>query len=462
MRCRVGARLSSTGWSLDDLLEDVPDLLVAALEHLLGGLDRVGEAELLEAADDERLEELQRDLLGQAALVQLQLGTDDDDRARRVVDALAEQVLAEAALLALDHVGQGLERAVARAEHRAAAAAVVEQRVDRLLQHPLLVADDDLGRVEVEQLLEAVVAVDQAPVEVVQVAGGEVAGVEQHQRAQVRRDDRDHVEDHPLRACCPSRAASRRCCSRLMMSFCCCLERVALELLAQLARAAAARSSRRRIFATASAPMSASNSDAVLLARDWRYSSSVSSCSCLERRVAGVDDDVVLEVDHPLEVRGLACRAGAEPRGHRLEEPDVRDRRGQVDVPHALAAHAAVRDHHAALVADDALVLDALVLAAAALPVLLGTEDALAEQAVPLRAVGAVVDRLRLLDLAVGPGPDVLRRGQADGDAAVVVDAVRRWLRPSMLVLRVGFEPGDAAVARSSRTQPRLLVELAC
>jgi hypothetical protein len=34
---------------------------------------------------------------------------------------------------------------VARAEHRAAAAAVVEQRVDRLLQHALLVADDDLG-----------------------------------------------------------------------------------------------------------------------------------------------------------------------------------------------------------------------------------------------------------------------------------------------------------------------------
>jgi hypothetical protein len=36
---------------------------------------------------------------------------------------------------------------------RAAAAAVVEQRVDGLLQHPLLVADDDLGRLELEQLL---------------------------------------------------------------------------------------------------------------------------------------------------------------------------------------------------------------------------------------------------------------------------------------------------------------------
>jgi hypothetical protein len=50
-----------------------------------------------------------------------------------------------------------------------AAAAVVEQRVDGLLQHALLVADDDLGRVELLQPLEAVVAVDDAAVEVVEV-----------------------------------------------------------------------------------------------------------------------------------------------------------------------------------------------------------------------------------------------------------------------------------------------------
>ena len=56
---------------LDHLFENVPDLVVLALEHLLGRLDRVGVAELLEPADDERLEQFQRDLLGQAALVQL-------------------------------------------------------------------------------------------------------------------------------------------------------------------------------------------------------------------------------------------------------------------------------------------------------------------------------------------------------------------------------------------------------
>jgi len=72
--------------------------------------------------------------LGRAALVQLQLGTDHDDRAARVVDALAQQVLAEAALLALQHVGQRLQRTLVGAGDHAAAAAVVEQGVDSFLQ----------------------------------------------------------------------------------------------------------------------------------------------------------------------------------------------------------------------------------------------------------------------------------------------------------------------------------------
>src|SRR5690606_13401340 len=115
---------------------------------------------------------------------------------------------------------------------------------------------------------------------------------------------------------------------------------------------------------------------------------------------------------------------GAQPAGHRLEEPDVDDRRGQLDVAHPLAAHARVRDLHAAAVADHPLVLHPAVLAAGALPVLLGPEDPLAEQPVLLRAIGAVVDRLGLLDLAERPAPDVVGAGQPDLDGAVVVDTI--------------------------------------
>ena len=171
-----------------------------ALDEALGALDVVRQPLLDELAHDERLEELERHLLRQAALVQLEVRADHDDRAARVVHALAQQVLAEAALLALEHVGEALELVVAGAGHGAAAAAVVDQRVAGLLQHALLVADDDLRRAELQQPLEAVVAVDDAAVEVVEVAGGEAAAVELHHRAQVGRQHRQHREDHPLGA----------------------------------------------------------------------------------------------------------------------------------------------------------------------------------------------------------------------------------------------------------------------
>src|SRR6478609_7659466 len=146
---------------LDDLFEHVPDLGPDALDDALGALDVVGEALLDELAHDERLE----------------------------------------------HVGQGLEAVVAGAGDRTAAAAVVDQGVARLLEHPLLVADDDLGRAELEEPLEAVVAVDHAPVQVVEVRRREPAAVELHHRAHVGRDDRQDREDHPLRAV--ARAAER-------------------------------------------------------------------------------------------------------------------------------------------------------------------------------------------------------------------------------------------------------------
>jgi hypothetical protein len=149
--------------------------------------------------DDERLEELERHDLGQAALVQLELRTHHDDRTARVVHALAEQVLTEPALLALEHVGQRLERTLAAATDGLGATPVVEQRVDRFLQHALLVAQDDFRRAVRDELDEAVVAVDDAAVQVVQVGRGEAATVERHERPQVGGQHRNHVEDHPLR-----------------------------------------------------------------------------------------------------------------------------------------------------------------------------------------------------------------------------------------------------------------------
>src|SRR5262245_59541402 len=100
------------------------------------------------------------------------------------------------------------------------------------------------------------------------------------------------------------------------------------------------------------------------------------------------------------------------------------DRRRELDVAHALAPHARERHLDRALLADDALVLHPLVLAAQALVVLDRAEDARAEQTVALRLEGPVVDRLRLLDLAVRPRQDLLRARDRNPD--LVEDLGRR------------------------------------
>ena len=91
---------------LDDLFKNVPHHRLLHLHHFLGLLDGGAVARLFQAMIDERLEEFERHLLGQSALVQLQLRPHHDHRAARVIHALAQQILPEAALLALQRVTQ--------------------------------------------------------------------------------------------------------------------------------------------------------------------------------------------------------------------------------------------------------------------------------------------------------------------------------------------------------------------
>ena len=130
---------------LDHLLQHLHDLIVGALNQLLGRLDVVHDVLADQAMDHERLEQLDRHLLGQAALMHLQLGTHHDHGTAGVVDPFAQQVLAEAPLLTLDDVAEGFEGPVVGSHHGATAAAVVDQGIDGLLQHALFVAHDDLG-----------------------------------------------------------------------------------------------------------------------------------------------------------------------------------------------------------------------------------------------------------------------------------------------------------------------------
>src|SRR5881398_3919220 len=162
--------------------------------------------------------------------------------------------------------------------------------------------------------------------------------------------------------------------------------------------------------------------------------------------LTGVDHHVVRVVDHPLQIPQGHVDQVAHGRRQRLEEPDVRHRHRELDVAHALAPHLRQRDLHPAAVADHAAVANPLVLAAVALPVLHRAEDALAEQPIPFRLEGPVVDGLGLRDLAPRPpgalalqlealallriarAPDLLRGGDPDLD---IIEARALRLAPA-------------------------------
>src|SRR5580693_2018442 len=126
----------------NDVFENVPDYRLLLFDHLFGLLDGRAVALRFKLVINKGFEEFEGHLLRQAALVQLQFGADNNDRAAGIVDALAEQVLTEAALLALERIAERLKRAVVGTAQDAAAAAVVKERVDGFLEHALFVADD--------------------------------------------------------------------------------------------------------------------------------------------------------------------------------------------------------------------------------------------------------------------------------------------------------------------------------
>src|SRR5215813_6366459 len=130
--------------------------------------------------------------------MQLELRTNNDHGTTGVVNTLAQKVLAKAALLAFERPAQRLQRPVVYAAKHTTTTPVVEQSIDCFLQHALFIADDDFGSTQLHQLLQAVIAVDNSAIEIVQVGSSEAAAIERHQRTQLRWNDRDHVQDHPL------------------------------------------------------------------------------------------------------------------------------------------------------------------------------------------------------------------------------------------------------------------------
>src|SRR4029434_5116366 len=76
--------------------------------------------------------------------------------------------------------------------------ALVEQDSDCLLEHSLLIANDDIRRFEHEQVLQPVVTINNPTIKIVKVRGGKTSALEGNQRTQIRRNNRQYIQNHPF------------------------------------------------------------------------------------------------------------------------------------------------------------------------------------------------------------------------------------------------------------------------
>ena len=132
--------------------------------------------------------------------MQKQFWPDNDHRTARIINAFAQQILTEAALLSLQHIGERFQWSLVGAGYHAPPAAIVEQSVNRFLQHPFFIPDDNIGCAQFDEAFQTIVPVDNPAVQIVQIRRGEPAAVQRHQRAQFRWDNRHDVENHPFRS----------------------------------------------------------------------------------------------------------------------------------------------------------------------------------------------------------------------------------------------------------------------
>ena len=415
----------------DHVFQRIPDFRLVALHHQLRRFDSRCLFFFNQLLEDERFEQFQRHAFRQAALVQAQGRTNHDNGAAGVVDALAQQVLPETPLLALDHVGKRLQRTLVGTSDGATTTAVIEQRVNSFLQHPLLVADDDVRREQLQQALQAVVTVNDAAIEIVQIGSRKAAGVERHQRTQVRRQYRQHVENQPFRFAddffrvIRVRDEGVNQVDALHQTFFLGFGRGLLQLFFQrlqdIAPIGAAQDFLNRFRAHHRLEF------VTVFFHRIQIGFFVEQLVLFQRRHARIEDDEGFKIQYPLDFTQGEVKQQADARRQRFQKPDVRDWSSQFDMPHALTTHAGFGDFHATFFADNTAVLEALIFAAEAFVIFDRPEDFGAEQTVAFRLEGAVVDRFRFFDFAERPGADHVGRSEADADAIKVIHAVLRF-----------------------------------
>ena len=394
----------------DNIFQNIPHCRLQFFYHLLGIFDIMSGSVGNQLFHYKRFEQLDRHLFRQTTLIDLQLRSDNDNGTSGIVNTFTQKVLTETSGLTFQHIGKRFQRTVARSCYRTAAAAVVDQRIDCFLQHTFLIAHNDIRSAKLQQTLQTVVSVDNTAVQIVQVGSRETSSVQLYHRAQIRRDHRNRIQNHPLRTV----AGLTESLHNLQTfddtgAF---LAGGILQTLFQLCGFFFQIDRHQKLFDGLSAHTCA-ESIAVLLAGILIFLLR-QDLLVLQFGIACIQNDIICKVQNFLQSSRRQIQNQSHAGRNPFEVPDMRYRSCQLDMSHTLTAHTGLGDFYAASVADNTFITDFLIFSTMTLPVLARSEDSLTEQAVFLRFQCSVVNGLRLLYLAVGPLPDFLRGGQAD------------------------------------------------
>ena len=396
---------------LDDIAKDFPDFRSELIDLLACRFEVACDASLDEFMHDERFEEFDRHFLRQATLVHFEFRTDNDNGTTGIVDTFAEEVLTETALLALQHVGEGFQRAVARAGDGASATAVIDQGIDSFLQHTFFVSDDDFRSAEFQKSLQTVISIDDAAIKVIQVGGGETAAIELDHRAQIRRNDRQDREDHPFRFVAgvqegfdffeTADASDLALAAAFFDFFLQCLFQLwQIELFQQVLDGFGPHLGFEGFLAIGGYGILV-----FLFVQDLALG---------QVRIARIEDDVSRKVQDSFELTRRDFKDEADTGRCALKVPDMGNRAGQGDMAHTFTADFGRGDFDAALVADGASVTHLFVLAAFAFPVFGRSENLFTEETIGFCLQGSVIDGFRLCHFPVRPFKDLFRRSDTD------------------------------------------------
>ena len=130
--------------------------------------------------------------------------------------------------------------------------------------------------------------------------------------------------------------------------------------------------------------------------------------------VLNFGDDEINIVDDFFEFLRCDVEEARNSSGNTFDIPDMAHGSGKLDMPHSLASNLRVRDFDTAFLAGNAAISRLFIFAAVALPVFRRPENSLAEKAVHFRLEGAIINGLRLFNLAAGPSENGVLAGQPD------------------------------------------------